>query len=216
MDCALLLRCNLFLLDSFITSQWIRRQQHMEESKEQILVKHLLKKEEAAWKELFGAYSRNLTYVCSRYLAEKEDVHDVLQNSFIKMFRSIESFEYRGNGSLKAWMTRITVNESLKHIKQKGDFKSAIEVDDLPDMPNEEEPDFEEIPRDDIMMMIRSLPEGYRTVFNLFVFEKKSHKEIAGVLGIAENSSASQFHRAKGLLVQKIKEFKMSKKAQYE
>ncbi len=216
MDCALLKRCNLFLLDS-LTSQWIRRQQHyMEESKEQILVKHLLMKEEAAWKELFGAYSRNLSYVCSRYLTEKEDVHDVLQNSFIKMFRSIESFEYRGNGSLKAWMTRITVNESLKHIKQKGNFKSAVEVNDLPDIPNEEEPDFEEIPREDIMMMIRALPDGYRAVFNLYVFEKKSHKEIAVLLGIAENSSASQFHRAKGMLAQKVKEFKMSKKAQYE
>lgn len=188
----------------------------MSENKEQILVKHLLKKEEAAWKELFGAYSGNLAYVCSRYIAEKEDVHDVLQNSFIKMFRSIESFEYRGNGSLKAWMTRIVVNEALKFIKQNNDFKSAVEVEELPDIPEEEEPDFEEIPRDDIMKMIRALPEGYRTVFNLYVFEKKSHKEIADLLGIAENSSASRFHRAKGLLVQKINEFKMSKKAQYE
>lgn len=188
----------------------------MEETKEQILVKHLLNKEEAAWKELFGAYSGNLTYVCSRYVTEREDVHDVLQNSFIKMFRSIESFEYRGNGSLKAWITRIVVNEALKHIQQKGDFKSAVEVEDIPDIPNEEEPDFEEIPKDEIMKMIRLLPDGYRTVFNLYVFEKKSHKEIAAILGIAENSSASQFHRAKGLLVLKIKEFKMSKKAQYE
>lgn len=188
----------------------------MEETKEQILVKHLLLKEEAAWKELFEAYSGNLAYVCSRYVSEREDVHDVLQNSFIKMFRSVESFEYRGCGSLRAWMTRITINESLKHIKQKGDFKSSVEVHDLPDIPNEEEPDFEEIPKEDIMKMIRSLPDGYRTVFNLYVFEKKSHKEIAVLLGIGENSSASQFHRAKGLLVQKINEFKMSKKAQYE
>lgn len=188
----------------------------MGESKEQILVKRLLKKEEAAWKELFGAYSGNLTYVCSRYIAEKEDVHDVLQNSFIKMFRSIESFQYRADGSLRAWMTRIVINESLKHIRQNGDFKSSVEVDDLPDLPNEEEPDFEEIPKEEIMECIRSLPDGYRTVFNLYVFEMKSHKEIASLLGIAENSSASQFHRAKGLLVQKIKDFKMSKKAQYE
>ncbi|HCN49668.1 MAG TPA: RNA polymerase subunit sigma [Chryseobacterium sp.] len=186
----------------------------MSENKEQILVKQLLKKEEAAWKELFGAYSGNLTYVCSRYIAEKEDVHDVLQNSFIKMFRSIESFEYRGNGSLRAWMTRIVVNESLKYIRRNNDFRSAVEVEDLSDIPEEEEPDFEEVPQEDIMQMIRSLPEGYRTVFNLYVFEKKSHKEISGLLGIAENSSASQFHRAKALLVQKIKEFKMSKKAQ--
>lgn len=191
-------------------------EQYMGESNEQILVNRLLQKEEAAWKELFGAYSGNLTYVCSRYISEKEDVHDVLQNSFIRMFHSIGSFEYRGEGSLRAWISRITVNESLKHIRQNGNFKSSVEVDDLPDRPDDEEPDFEEIPKDDIMGLIRSLPDGYRTVFNLYVFEQKSHKEIASLLGIAENSSASQFHRAKGLLVQKIKEFKMSKKAQYE
>lgn len=187
----------------------------MDESKEQILVKRLLMKEEAAWKELFGAYSGNLSYVCSRYMTEKEDVHDVLQNSFIKMFRSIDSFEYRGKGSLKAWMTRITVNESLKHIKKRTDF-TVVEVNELPNFPDEDDPGFEEIPKDVIMEMIRALPDGYRTVFNLYVFEKKSHKEISGLLGIAENSSASQFHRAKGLLAQKINEFKMSKKAQYE
>lgn len=188
----------------------------MEENKEQILVNRLLKKEEAAWKELFRAYSGNLSYVCSRYIIGKEDVHDVLQNSFIKMFRSIESFEYRGKGSLKAWITRIVVNESLKYIKQNSDFKLTAEVFDFPDLPNEEEPNLDEIPQTAVMEMIRSLPEGYRTVFNLFVFERKTHKEIAVLLGIAENSSASQFHRAKAMLVQKVKEYKMSKKAHYE
>jgi RNA polymerase sigma-70 factor (ECF subfamily) len=149
----------------------------MSENKEQILVKQLLKKEEAAWKELLELI-RNLTYVCSRYIAEKEDVHDVLQNSFIKMFRSIESFEYRGNGSLRAWMTRIVVNESLKYIRRNNDFRSAVEVEDLSDIPEEEEPDFEEVPQEDIMQMIRSLPEGYRTVFNLYVFEKRAIKKF--------------------------------------
>ncbi|MCW3160606.1 RNA polymerase sigma factor [Chryseobacterium oryctis] len=187
----------------------------MEISKEQILVTRLLKKEESAWKELFGVYSGNLTYVCSRYIIGKEDVHDVLQNSFIKMFKSIDSFEYRGEGSLKAWITRIVINESLKHIKQNSDNKSFTDVLDIPDIPNEEEPNIEEIPKSIIMQMIRELPDGYRTVFNLFVFERKSHKEIAENLGIVESSSASQFHRAKAILAQKIKEYKMSKKAQY-
>lgn len=188
----------------------------MEQNKEQILIKRLLTKEEAAWKELFGSYSGNLSGVCTRYISGKDDIHDVLQNSFIKMFRSIETFEYRGSGSLKAWMIRITVNESLKHIQQHSGVTAHTDLDEFPDVPDDEEPDLEEIPQTVIMNMIQSLPDGYRTVFNLFVFEKKSHKEIAGLLGIAENSSASQFHRAKGLLVQKIKEFKMSKKAQYE
>lgn len=188
----------------------------MKENQEQILVNRLLKKEEAAWKELFGAYSGSLTYVCSRYIVEKEDLHDVLQNSFIQMFRSIDSFEYRGNGSLKAWITRIVVNESLKHIKQNPNFYTVSEDFEIPDEQNEEELNFEEISQNTIMKMIRSLPEGYRTVFNLFVFEKKSHKEIAEILGIAENSSASQFHRAKSMLARKIEEYKMSNTAQYE
>jgi RNA polymerase sigma factor (sigma-70 family) len=188
----------------------------MEETKEQNLVKRLLKKEETAWKELFEVHSGNLSYICSRYIIDKEDVHDVLQNSFIQMFRSINSFEYRGNGSLKAWITRIVVNESLKHIKQNRDLKTISEDVEIPDEAENEEPDFEEISQQTIMKMIRSLPEGYRTVFNLYVFEKKSHKEIAELLEIAENSSASQFHRAKAVLVQKIKEYKMSKTAQYE
>jgi RNA polymerase sigma factor (sigma-70 family) len=185
----------------------------MEENKEQILIRRLLTKEEAAWKELFGSYSGSLSGICSRYISGKDDVRE---NSFINMFRSIKSFEYRGNGSLKAWMIRITVNEALKHIKQHSGIATDTDLSELPDIPNDEEPDLEEIPKAAIMKMIQTLPDGYRTVFNLFVFEKKSHKEIAGLLGIAENSSASQFHRAKGLLIQKINEFKMSKKAQYE
>lgn len=188
----------------------------MEENKEQILIRRLLTKEEAAWKELFGTYSGSLAGVCTRYLPGKDDVHDVLQNSFIKMFRSIDTFEFRGTGSLKAWMMRITVNEALKQIKQNSGMTTDADVDEFPDIANDEEPDLEEISQDAIMKMIHSLPDGYRTVFNLFVFEKKSHKEIAGLLGIAENSSASQFHRAKGMLARKIKEYKMSKEAQYE
>ncbi|MFC3159888.1 RNA polymerase sigma-70 factor, ECF subfamily [Chryseobacterium arachidis] len=188
----------------------------MKIDKEQILADRLLKKEEAAWKELFEAYSGSLTYVCSRYIINGDDVHDVLQNSFIQMFRSVDSFEFRGNGSLRAWMTRIVVNESLKHIKKNSDFKTTAEDLEIADTETDEEPDFEEISQAEIMEMIRSLPEGYRAVFNLYVFEEKSHKEIAEILGIAENSSASQFHRAKSMLARKIKEYKMSKTAQYE
>lgn len=147
---------------------------------------------------------------------DKEDVHDVLQNGFILMFRSIASFEYRGKGSLKAWITKIVVNESLKHIRKNPDFKVVIEDFEVADEQPDENPDFKEISHQVIVDMIRSLPEGYRTVFNLFVFEEKSHKEIAEILGIAENSSTSQFHRAKLMLARKIKEYKMSKAMPYE
>lgn len=83
---------------------------------------------------------------------------------------------------------------------------------DLPDMPDEREPDFEDIPTSVILEMIRTLPIGYRTVFNLYIFEEKSHKEIASILGIAENSSASQLHRAKNLLVKEIESYRIKKR----
>ena len=72
----------------------------------------------------------------------------------------------------------------------------------------EEEPQIDDIPANVIQEMIRELPDGYRTVFNLFVFEEMSHKEIAGILGITESTSASQFHRARNMLAKKIKDYR--------
>ena len=82
---------------------------------------------------------------------------------------------------------------------------------DLPDIADEQEPDFDEIPTSVILKMIGTLPTGYRTVFNLYVFEEKSHKEIASILGIAENTSASQLHRAKKLLIKEIEIYRTKK-----
>ncbi len=80
-------------------------------------------------------------------------------------------------------------------------------------MADDREPDFNEIPTQVILEMIRKLPVGYRTVFNLYVFEEKSHKEIASILSISESTSASQLHRAKGLLMQEIDLYRFKKMA---
>ena len=90
-----------------------------EESKEQELINRIVGGDIAAMKELYGCYSGYLTAVCARYISNKDDVKDILQESFIKIFRSIENFEYKGKGSLNAWTTRIVVNESLRAIKKK-------------------------------------------------------------------------------------------------
>lgn len=177
---------------------------------EHLLLQRLILKEQSAWKELYDSYSGSLAYICMRYIKEQEDVRDVLQNSFVKMFHSIGSFEFRGNGSLKAWMVRIVVNEALKCLRNSSGIIFSA-ADDLPDLTDEDEPDLNEISQSEIMEMIRMLPNGYRAVFNLYVFEEKSHREIAELLGIAENSSASQFHRAKKMLAQKIKAYKKLK-----
>lgn len=154
---------------------------------------------------LYERYIGYLTAVCSRYVIDRAMVKDILQDAFVKVFSKLDGFEYRGEGSLKAWMSRIVVNDSLKSLRSAGRLKY---VDELPD--TEGDGDIEgmpEVPVRELAEMIKSLPDGYRTVFNLFVFEKKSHKEIAGLLGIKEDSSASQFFRARAMLAKKIKEY---------
>lgn len=155
---------------------------------------------------VYSTYVRYLTAVCSRYILDAEDVKDVLQESFLKIFAGIGSFEYRGKGSLKAWLTRITVNEALKFLQR----NSRIEYVDISGHEYdlvEEEPDMDSIPPSVIFRLIRELPDGYRTIFNLYVVENRSHKEIAGLLNIKESTSASQLHRAKALLAARIRQY---------
>lgn len=152
----------------------------------------------------YERYVGFLTAVCSRYVPDRAAVKDILQEVFVKAFDRIGSFEYRGEGSVKAWMHRIVVNDSLKFLRANGKMKY---VDDLPDVEDEQMDSLPDVPAAVVAEMIKSLPDGYRTVFNLFVFEKKSHREIAELLGIKEDSSASQFFRARSMLAKKIKEY---------
>lgn len=171
----------------------------------------LIKKGDAEARHLmYKQYVRYLAAVCSRYISNDEDLKDVLQESFLRIFSSIGTFNYQGEGSLKAWMSRITLNESLKWLKQNKSLELVEISDEELDIPDDD-PDTEGVPTDVIYQMIRSLPDGYRTVFNLFVIEGKSHREIAQMLGIKESSSASQLHHAKAMLAEKITRFRNSK-----
>lgn len=156
---------------------------------------------------LYERYVGYLTAVCSRYVPDRAAVKDILQDAFIAIFSRIRDFEFRGEGSLRAWMTRIVVNGALKSLRGSGRLNY---VEELPDREEEELDSLPQIPPGVLAEMIKALPDGYRTVFNLFVFEKKSHKEIAQLLGIKENSSASQFFRARALLARQIKEYMKS------
>lgn len=153
---------------------------------------------------MYERYVGYLAAVCSRYVVDRAAVKDILQEAFIKIFKGLDTFDYRGEGSVKAWATRIVVNDSLKALKASSRLSF---VDDLPDAPEEEEPGLPQVPASVVQEMIKALPDGYRTVFNLFVFEKKSHREIASLLGIKEDSSASQFFRARAMLAKNIKAY---------
>ena len=178
----------------------------VDSEKELLIVERIKLKDNRAAKDIYDAYAGYLAGVCARYISDDDDLKDVLQDSFIKIFSSLASFSYRGKGSLKAWLTKIVINESLHFLNKKGrlDFVSLTSIEtDIADT----EVDIGLVSDKVLMQMIRDMPSGYRAVFNLYVYEEKSHKEIAAILNIKENSSASQFHRAKSLLANKIKEY---------
>ena len=164
----------------------------------------------AAVKKLYDESSGYLLALCSRYIPDHATAEDVLQDSFLKILYafSIGSFTWKGNGSLKAWMSRITVNEALQYLRKQKKSSFIDYGDRLPDMTDEDDdPEVESVPPEVIQKMIQELPDGYRTIFNLVVFEEKTHKEIADLLGITESTSASQFHRARKILAKKINDY---------
>jgi RNA polymerase sigma-70 factor (ECF subfamily) len=181
--------------------------------KEQELAGRIARGDKVAMREFYYEYSGYLASVCRRYIGRPDDAKDVFGECLVKIFGSIARFEYRGVGSLRAWSGRIAANESLKWLKKHKWLKTATLPDEIASAADDgdEYPDFSNIPAAAITEMISTLPDGYRTVFNLYVFEHKSHREIGSMLGIAENSSSSQFHRARRMLAKRIKEYEAKK-----
>ena len=176
-------------------------------TEEEKLLQKVHKGDKAAQELLYRQHVRYLAALSSRYVANDDDAKDVLQESFIKIFSSINNFEYRGEGSLRAWMARITLNEALAFIR-KNCNAALVDIADYDDKLADDEIETEGIPTDVIYRFIRELPDGYRAVINLYVIEDKSHKEIAELLGIKVNTSASQLHKAKAILAKKINQYK--------
>ncbi len=174
---------------------------------EQKIIKGIADGDRKAMRVLYERLAGYAMAVAQRYLPHNDDAKDVVHDSFVKVFSHIGDFNYRGEGSLKAWVMRIVSNEAINMLRKTAKISF---VSEFPDEPDEEPPDIESIPPEEINRLIGMLPPGYRTVLNLFVFEQKSHKQIAEILGIKENSSASQFLRAKKMLAKLIKEYHQS------
>lgn len=179
---------------------------------EQRLVKRLRNGENGAMREFYTLYADHLTAVGSRYIVDKDDLKDVFQDALINILSHIPAFEYRGPGSLKAWASRIMVNKALDYLKAKQHKDLMLIEADVAEEPDggvaDEEPfTLSDIPPDVIQQMVKSLATGYRTVFNLYVFENKSHSEISRLLGIKESTSSSQYNKAKALLANMIRQY---------
>lgn len=172
---------------------------------EKVLAERCQQGDNVARKQLYEQFADQLMTVCIRYCGDRDTAQDILHDGFLKAFRSFNQFQYKGEGSLRAWLTRIMINGALE-VLRKRNMLNEQPIEELPDDIEDEE-DLEQIPQSVLMKFIQELPAGYRTVFNLYVFEDKSHKEIAETLGITEHTSSSQFFRAKKLLMKKISDY---------
>ena len=180
---------------------------------EQRLAEQIRRGDNAAMRVFCSLYVSHLKAICTRYVTDSEDASDVLQETLISIVTHISDFHYLGQGSLKAWATRIAVNESLNYIRRNRRQELTLQEQYIDDIAEEEEdPPIEDIPPEVIQQMVRQLPTGYRTVFNLYVFEDKSHQEIAQLLGTSVKTSISQLHKAKNLLAQMIQTYHDNKR----
>lgn len=172
-------------------------------SEEEILEGCKANREECQ-KLLFEKYSRLMTGVCMRYADRYEEAQDIVQDGFIKVFKKIETFT--GKGSLEGWIRKIMVNTALDHLRRTKAERFNVSVDDVEFKLKDKQEIIASMQADDLLKIIRTLPVGYRTVFNMYAIEGYTHKEIAKELDISENTSKSQYSRARALLQKKLEE----------
>jgi len=161
------------------------------------LIRECLRNNRNAQRALYEQYKVPLFRVCLRFGENRAEAEDLLQDGFIRIFRDLKQFSFKG--PLGGWMRRVVVNVCLQHIRKNKSIQPFVEVKDIPDM--EDEVTTNNMPRmQELTKMIQQLPTGYRTVFNLYVLEGYTHREIAEVLSININTSKSQLSKAKKML----------------
>ncbi len=154
---------------------------------------------------LVERYAPVLMTVSRRYSRGHAEAEDVLQDAFIKIFRFIHQYDSR-RGKLEAWMRSIVIRTALRDYRAK--YPALVNVEQLGDaFPSNYSGIIEKLEEEDLLQLIANLPEGYRQVFNLFVLDGFSHKEISKMLGINESSSRSQLSRARALLKKQLIQF---------
>ena len=162
------------------------------------LIKECVKGNAKAQRFLFEKFAPKMLTVCIRYAKNKSDAEDVLQDAFIKVFNKIS--EFKNEGSLEGWIRRIMVNTSLDQIRKNSKFSNDTDLEAVSYKLENNDFTFENLVSEDLLKLINSMPNGYRVVFNMFAIEGYSHQEIASTLGVTENTSKSQYLRARSFL----------------
>lgn len=171
---------------------------------ESTLVKNCVNGDPKAQRALFEMYAPKMLGVCLRYTKSREQAEDVLQDAFVKVFSNLIKFS--GEGSLEGWIRRIMVNTSLDQLRKDRKHQGNVSWDDVDFKIENDSFILEGLMAEDLLKLINTMPQGYRIVFNLFAIEGYSHKEIANQLNISENTSKSQYSRARTYIKDKLEE----------
>lgn len=150
---------------------------------------------------LYRQYADRILILCLRYAGNREDARELLSDVFVNAFERFSQFEYRGEGSVLAWLSRVAVNHCLMYLRRKRLYFEELKEEYEQ---GEDASVLGQLGAKELMALIHTLPQGYRTVFNLFVFEEMSHKEIAVLLDISESTSKTQLHKARQLLQKQL------------
>jgi RNA polymerase sigma factor (sigma-70 family) len=154
------------------------------------------KGDRTAQRNLYEKYSRRMFGICMRYCDSREEAEEILQEGLLKVFQKIEAF--KGEGSLESWMKKIMINTALDVYRKNKNRQAETEWQDHLNIGTEA---LSELKAKDLLVFIRLLPKGFRTVFNLYAVEGYNHNEIGKMLGISEGTSKSQYARARAYLI---------------
>lgn len=176
-------------------------------------IKRLKSGEDKAQKAFYQQFAPKMYGICLRFSKSSAEADDMLQEGFIRIFNHIKDF--RGEGSLEGWVRRTIVNTAINFYKKRIKQGISTDLDNIKESVGNENLIIDKMAADELLEVIQQLPDGYRTVFNLNVIEGYSHKEIADMLNISENTSKSQLSRARTALQKKIKQIKAVEKGKY-
>ncbi|HVT84526.1 MAG TPA: RNA polymerase sigma factor [Chitinophagaceae bacterium] len=177
------------------------RNQYIPESD---LINGCIKGNRKMQEELYRRFSPKMYAVCFRYASNTEEAQDILQEGFIKVFKKLETF--RGDGSFEGWVRRIFVNTAIEQFRRRRYLQPVTEKEEN-SIDGKNVSALDGLAERDILALIQQLSPGYRTVFNMYVIEGYSHKEIGEMLGISEGTSKSQLSRAKVILQEMVRKF---------
>ena len=163
------------------------------------LINSCKKKNKEAEKRLFLLHAPKVLTLCRRYIPDEHQAQDMVQECFIQVFEKIKKYD-PAKGDFGGWLFRVCTNVVLKSLRNSKNELPTVYMEELPDAEEITEEGFELISQAELLKAIRELPEGYRTILNLFVFENWTHREISQSLNISESTSRSQLARAKKIL----------------